>query len=259
MASGHTDGTLQVWNSSTGKRLSCRKLYLVAVWRVMFSGDGACIVSSSIADMVSVSDSITGTVLLNLNVHCDSEPMLSVDGTRLVVSSPTSLGGTFHLLDSSTGAQCFSTTGSNATVWGNLAMFVAVCVGSTVEVWDSVANKKLAELLGHAARVSAITFSDDGTRLLSASDDRSVQVWDWLTRAQLMVLEVPREVKRVDFSEGGTWILAGILDPLFAIVWDSFTGEKLAEMQLDGYVIHLGFPDIKWYQLRAGWIIIRPL
>jgi RNA polymerase sigma factor (sigma-70 family) len=47
-----------------------------------------------------------------------------------------------------------------------------------VRLWDLASGKELAPLRGHAATVRALAFTPDGDRLLSASTDRTVLVWD---------------------------------------------------------------------------------
>jgi RNA polymerase sigma factor (sigma-70 family) len=47
-----------------------------------------------------------------------------------------------------------------------------------VRLWDLATGKELAPLRGHAAPVRALAFTPDGDRLLSASSDRTVLVWD---------------------------------------------------------------------------------
>jgi WD40 repeat protein len=67
----------------------------------------------------------------------------------------------------------------------------AGCADNSIRLWDVAsamrANGKelqeaeVAELRGHDDYVHAVAWSPDGTRLLSASGDRTVRVWDSLS------------------------------------------------------------------------------
>ncbi|XP_029969106.1 apoptotic protease-activating factor 1 [Salarias fasciatus] len=47
-----------------------------------------------------------------------------------------------------------------------------------VELWDLEDNKKMAECSGHLSWVQRVHFSQDGSQLLSCSDDQTVRVWE---------------------------------------------------------------------------------
>jgi WD40 repeat protein len=51
-------------------------------------------------------------------------------------------------------------------------------VGTAVAVLDAQTGQTLATLQGHAAAVSALAWSMDGARLLSASHDGSARTWN---------------------------------------------------------------------------------
>ena len=44
-------------------------------------------------------------------------------------------------------------------------------------MWDAASGKELARL-GHDGGVNAAAFSPDGTRIVTASDDKTARVWD---------------------------------------------------------------------------------
>lgn len=47
----------------------------------------------------------------------------------------------------------------------------------TVRLWDASHGDPLVILRGHTKRVRAVTFSPDGTWLVSVSDDGTARVW----------------------------------------------------------------------------------
>ena len=58
-----------------------------------------------------------------------------------------------------------------------------------IRLWDIIENKEVRRLTGHAQQVESLSFSADGTRLLSQGADGTVLSWDV---AALMVRPAPR-------------------------------------------------------------------
>lgn len=81
--------------------------------------------------------------------------------------------------------------------------------------------------------VNSVSFSTDGTRIVSGSYDKSVRVWDASTGQQLQVLnDHVGRVTSVSFSADGTQIVSGSEDKSVR-VWDAWTGQQL--QILDGH------------------------
>ncbi|PPQ90908.1 hypothetical protein CVT25_007869, partial [Psilocybe cyanescens] len=93
----------------------------------------------------------------------------------------------------------------NASLGGTLLMTLSLCSG-----------------------VNAVAFSADGSRIISGSTDRLVQVWDALTGDKKLVLNGHTDsVYSVAFSCDGSHIISGSMDGSVR-VWDVLTGnEKL--------------------------------
>ena len=53
---------------------------------------------------------------------------------------------------------------------------------------DCVVGEQAVILRGHADDVNAVTWSLDGRRLASASDDRTVKIWDLVTGEEVLTL-----------------------------------------------------------------------
>ncbi len=82
--------------------------------------------------------------------------------------------------------------------------------------------------------VHSAAYSPDGTRIVTASDDKTARIWDARTGAQLAVLSGHGD--RVDsaaYSPDGTRIVTASLDKT-ARIWDARTGAQLAVLSGHG-------------------------
>jgi WD40 repeat protein len=80
---------------------------------------------------------------------------------------------------------------------------------------------------GHSSAVRALAFTPDGTRLVSASDDRTLKVWDLATGAELHTLRGHDcEVRAVAIARHGRMAVSGGIDGALA-VWDIAKGSLL--------------------------------
>jgi WD40 repeat protein/serine/threonine protein kinase len=89
-----------------------------------------------------------------------------------------------------------------------------------VQVVDVSTRASLAVLRGHEARVTVLTFSPDGKRLLTGSEDKTAALWDVESGRLLTVYRGhPDAVRRVAYSPDGKRIAtASGMEPL-ARVW----------------------------------------
>jgi WD40 repeat protein len=79
--------------------------------------------------------------------------------------------------------------------------------------------------------VSAASFSPDGQRIVTASEDRTARVWDAATGKELARLQGHEgNVSAAWFSPDGQRIVTASLDKT-ARVWDAATGKELARLQ----------------------------
>jgi WD40 repeat protein len=89
----------------------------------------------------------------------------------------------------------------------------------------------LQTLEGHSDRVNSVAFSHDSTRLASASDDRTVKIWDASSGACLQALEGHSDrVMSAAFSHDSTRLASASYDRTVKI-WDASSGACLQALE----------------------------
>jgi serine/threonine protein kinase len=199
---GLENGTVKVWNLTTGAAVKTLKRQKNTVWTADVSADKKFLVTA--CDDSSVA-------FWNLDT-LDTEPELSFPqptSTRAAVFSP---------------AGNFLATGDR---------------NSTVRVWDWE-NQIPIELVGHSGTVCALAYSPDGTRLVSTGSDGIVRVWnlkeiDWERREgpkRAMELSEHRgSVYGAAFSPDGTKIATAGWDG-YVRIWDANHGTQLRAIKV---------------------------
>lgn len=98
-------------------------------------------------------------------------------------------------------------------------------------VWDPITGETLADLEGHTDQVLSAAFGPDGTRVVTASRDKTGRVWDATTGQILAVLMGHTgPIHSAAFSLDGTKIITASADQT-ARVWDASTGQSLTELK----------------------------
>jgi WD domain, G-beta repeat len=71
-----------------------------------------------------------------------------------------------------------------------------------VWVWDTASGRQLKELESHSNQINCVTFSLDGSKVVSRFADKTVQVWDTASGRQLKE------------SKGHSWSVSSVAFPL---------------------------------------------
>jgi len=117
-------------------------------------------------------------------------------------------------------------------------IFACAEAGKTVYFYETQSGIMLAKLKAHKSWVRSISFSKNGTRLISCGDDSKVRIWDI---SDLEHIELLRQSRR-----GFGWLLhAGLHDDHVTWAYGNFKGKAGIIHQFANYSVNLKVPVIR--------------
>lgn len=78
-----------------------------------------------------------------------------------------------------------------------------------VRVWDTLERTSLVTIEAHTVSITALAFSPDGARLLTASANGQVKLWDWAERSVTAETQISEPAIRLAFSPNAAQIAIG--------------------------------------------------
>ena len=249
IVTGSEDRTARIWDAESGRELlKWNTVGSVAV----FSPDGTKVITSRTHENVQIWDAQSGRQIQRLQrrrsvpdrlfrsiatviPEFGNSAVFSSDGTKIVTGGH----GIIIIWDAETGRELLAMSdaeGARAWMWTadlspNAEKVVTAGHGSrdkTARIWDVALRKEERRLVGHTDQVEFAAFSPDGTKIVTASEDRTVRIWEVQSGKELLKLEHPRHVCSATFSSDGKKIVTAGGD---IRIFDADSGKELQKLE----------------------------
>jgi WD40 repeat protein len=260
LASASQDGTVKVWEVTTGRLVADCLGHQGYATGVAFSPRGEVIASASDDGKLKLYEAFTGRLLTVCTGH--EAPVTSLafapEGRYLASAGND---GTVKVWDALTGRLAADCRGHRERV--NCLAFcptpqrhlvASASWDGTVKVWRAKSGRLQTNCIGHGDWVTAVCFLPDGRRLASGSRNGTVKIWDTMSgKLQNDCTGHHGWVLGVCSSPDGHWLASASGDRTVK-VWEARTGRLVVDcVGHRDEVTGVSFsPDGRWVASGSG-------
>jgi WD40 repeat protein len=262
--SGSNDGTIRLWDLTTGASLRRMEGHRGQAWAVALSPDGKLALGGGQDGGLALYDAATGKQVRTFERHPQAvrAVLFTPDGKRALSACYDHI---LRLWDVKTGKKLHSFVGHKDSIMclacspdGKRALTGGLDSDRTVRLWNLETGEELRQLVGHGERIMGVDFSPDGRLAASAAWDATVRLWDLQTGKEIRRFPDPHgraeagrkaprlaaqkaHVYGVAFSPDGKYLVSGDESgELF--LWDVATGKHLFSYEgHSGYISAVAF------------------
>jgi WD40 repeat protein len=178
--------------------------------------------------------------------HRPSVMGFSPNGTWLVIGSETGGVSIWNLSSPNDKFPSFTHRGGVLALAFSSKDNKIATAGNDNTAVINLSLKKVLFRIANQTLIRDLAFSPDGSRLVTASADRRIRIWDTLNGVERLAMSQDGSVTEVVFSSDGKW-LATTGDDRTVRVWDAATGAEIFQIPLKASGSLLAFcNDNKW-------------
>jgi WD40 repeat protein len=240
-ALGRSDGSVEIWNLTTGAKMTMWPAHTNAISAVAFSSDGQRLATGTPKGEVKIWDFATQREVARFDPMDRPLACLAFapDGKRLAGAGESS---EVWLWDAATGREVIKLPGHGSLVSSvafspDSKLLATSSTGNHGRLWELPAGNLRATLKGHVQGVIAVAFSPDGKTLATGGMDRKVKLWNVATHQELATFPLGGIFPTLGFSPDGRTLAVGSLLEARIQILRAPSFEEIAEVgakQRDG-------------------------
>jgi WD40 repeat protein len=247
-----------IWNTAAGKKLAELNVQVAEQFDINFSNDGERVAIIERPGKLSIWDVHTAKLVheyIETSATYDlyfNETEWSPDGNT-IITFVRNLNNSAKVWDVNSGKLLFSIKQPVSYIHEALQfspdskiIIIAPESNDAVQLWDISTGKIIRELKGFSASVCSIRCSPDKKKILTASEDGTLNVWEAATGKRLLGLtghygnlkNYPRinvfalfSPKCADDTTGGNKIISFTNEDPVIKIWDANTGKLLTDLK----------------------------
>jgi len=253
IATASSDTTAKIWDAESGELIYTLAGHTLPVTGVAFDPSGKYVATTS-WDMSTRIWSVQPTseaLFIPIEAPWSMRVSYSPDGNGILANDPDDKSA--KVWGVTTGSELQNLSGElSLASYSPDEKIIAAVSDKDIIFWDADTGKQKFTITGHTAPITCLSFSPDGTRLISGSSNGELIVWDMVAGKQMLKLQgvtegfspfVKYEIFAVAFSPDGKYILTGNTYGE-ATLWDASNGKKLSTKIFEEAVGNHSFPDI---------------
>ncbi|GFS29796.1 u3 small nucleolar RNA-associated protein 15 homolog [Trichonephila inaurata madagascariensis] len=220
LAAGAKDGWVRLYDVPGHRLLRTFKGHKAATHRCAFVPGFSHLLSFSDDKTVALWDVTTEQRLKSFEEHKDYIRAGAISQLSQDIFISGSYDHTVKMYDIRTGSSVMSVDHEfpvdSILIFPSGGLFISAG-GTSIKVWDPIAGRMLAHVITHHKPITSLCFASNGRRLMSASLDRHVKIYDITSYEVVHTLTYPSPILTVAVAPDDKAVGVGMADGIFSL------------------------------------------
>ncbi len=225
--SGASDGTINKWDSNTGKLLQTLTHHTLPITFLKMNKENTVLFSTSLDGAIGVWNTATGELIRSISHEQVQFFALELKEPHILFASASD--GRIYAFNWKTGENLLLNFPTLTKTWAlcltNDGILLSGENNGKIRAWNSSQATELFQVPGHSKRISALALKND-VSLLSSSDDGSISIYDIPSKQIIKTLNPDKRGVEAFTLDNDALLFASYADNKIR-TWNHTTGQIL--------------------------------